>query len=407
MALILAVDPDGARRAALDEVRLALAGHELTVVDAPQTAIAAIDRRLPDAVLLPAELDPDAAGAICTHLRDRAGHDVPTLLIPALDEVGEASDPRAIAAEVEAALREPLVAAARALVAWIRGRRRGLADVPLAAPAAASAVAAAAPPTVRPALDDEPEPEPEVEREPWLGPAIAAIGRGAGSAIGAAASGAGTALRAVGSPLLRWAPRLAVAAAAIGLVSYAGLKGRPYVMQWIEDFRNRPVATAPADAAPAPESAEPAAPAAANAMAGSSIPGWVAVFAPFEVSASERGRAVRIDEHNLIMLSPGAHDITFRNQRFGFEDTRRIDIEPAKTTRVSILPPRSSITISANEPAEVWLDGEPVGQTPLLDLPADVGTREVRLRNAAGVERSRMIIVTVAPVTVDVDFSAP
>jgi PEGA domain len=74
---------------------------------------------------------------------------------------------------------------------------------------------------------------------------------------------------------------------------------------------------------------------------------------------------------------------------------------------VSILPPRSYLSISANEPAEVWLDGEPVGQTPLLDLPADVGTREVRLRNAAGVERRRTIIVTVAPVTVDVDFSAP
>jgi PEGA domain len=411
VALILAVDPGGARGAALGELARTLSGHEFAVVDAAEAAIATIDERVPNVVLLPAELESAGAAAICAHLRAIAGRDVPAVTLPPLDEVGPAADPRAIAATIQTALRAPVVAAARAVVAWVHSRQQVISGAPALAADASPAGGRGAVLDV----DEGPAPPPDVPREPWLGPALAAAGRRAASVVGAAASGAGAAVRAA-APLLRWAPRLAVLAVAIGLVGYAGVKGRPFAGRWIEDLRGRLASFERApEPAPAPEAtpredAPPAGLAAdggRGALAGSSIPGWVAVFAPFDLVASERGRVIRIDERNEIMLAPGPHEITFRNERLGFEDVRRMDIEPAKTTRLSIIPPRSSISISSNRPADVWLDGEPVGQTPLLDLPADLGTREVRLVTEDGVERRQMVTVTVAPVAVDVDFSRP
>ena len=84
-----------------------------------------------------------------------------------------------------------------------------------------------------------------------------------------------------------------------------------------------------------------------------------------------------------------------------------MDVQPGGATSLSVVPPRSALTVIATAPAEVWLDRVRVGQTPLVQLPVDLGTREVVVKSAAGDERRFTVTVTVQPATFNIDFSKP
>jgi hypothetical protein len=67
----------------------------------------------------------------------------------------------------------------------------------------------------------------------------------------------------------------------------------------------------------------------------------------------------------------------------------------------------STLTVTATEPAEVWLDGARIGDTPLDPRPVKLGTHEVVLKRAEGGERRVTITVTVNPFALHVDLSKP
>ena len=133
--------------------------------------------------------------------------------------------------------------------------------------------------------------------------------------------------------------------------------------------------------------------------------GWLKVLAPFELEISEPKGRIRLDEQNQTLLAPGAHDLRLENRALGYRETRHVEIEPGETTTLSLGSPRSTVTVTASLPAEVLIDGERVGETPLTDQPVSIGTRDMVVRSAAGPERRLTVTVTVAPIRIDVDFS--
>jgi hypothetical protein len=137
------------------------------------------------------------------------------------------------------------------------------------------------------------------------------------------------------------------------------------------------------------------------------FPGWVTVFSPFTLNITEGARPIRLDDRNQVMLPSGTHDLRFENRALGYEETRRVDIKSGAVTTLSIVPPHSTLTVSATQPSEVFLDGVSVGQTPLNGVPVELGTREVVVRNAEGDVRRFTETVTTKPLTVDANFSRP
>jgi hypothetical protein len=133
--------------------------------------------------------------------------------------------------------------------------------------------------------------------------------------------------------------------------------------------------------------------------------GWLSVFSPFEVQISEGALAIRLDETSKVLLSPGPHDLRFENRDLGFRETRRVEVQPGQTTSLSIVAPPSTLTVTANAPAVVTIDGQQVGETPLRSHPIALGTREIVVKSADGTERRITQKVTVAPVQIDVDFT--
>ncbi len=393
MALILAVG--SGRR--LHEVRQALVGHEVASRDSCAGAEGAVDRA-PDLVLFAEMVPATDARELCARLRDRTGgRDVPTLTIPAAGDEPTPWDPRAFTLQIDQELYAPLAVAARAMAAFAKARHDAWTN-PVPDVLDSPIDEAPAPVSV-----PEPEPagEPESEREPWLGPLVASAGRGMGSAA-----------RTVGRPLVKWGARAAVVVLVLGLAGAGALAGRPYVSQWLRAWRQRSAAPNPAATsvpAPAAAATPPPAPDGRSDRPADldSTPGWVAVFAPIELTATDGGQPLIMDDHDEIMLPPGPHEIHFSNQRFGFEDVEKVTVQPGAMTRVTIVPPKSSISISASVPADVSIDGQSVGRTPIVDLPIDLGTREIVLKAASGEERRRVVPITVTPVAVDVDFSQP
>lgn len=135
--------------------------------------------------------------------------------------------------------------------------------------------------------------------------------------------------------------------------------------------------------------------------------GWLHVSAPFEVDIAEGTKRFTLDDSSQTLLSPGLHELTFENRALGFRDVQRVSIRPGGTTSVTLAPPPGLLSVTSSEPAEVMVDGEAVGATPLADLPTRIGTRDITVTAASGAVRRLTMTVTTGPVRVDVDFTRP
>jgi len=132
--------------------------------------------------------------------------------------------------------------------------------------------------------------------------------------------------------------------------------------------------------------------------------GWVAIYSPFELVITEGGRTLSLDERNQIMLPPGRHVLRLTNRALEFEQQHQVELKPGETFRLSVTPQPSMMTVTANEPAQVWLDGARIGDTPVNEAPVALGTHEIVVRRAAGGERRFNVKVTTKPLTLNVEF---
>jgi PEGA domain len=135
--------------------------------------------------------------------------------------------------------------------------------------------------------------------------------------------------------------------------------------------------------------------------------GWVAVYSPFDVVTTEGGRSLLMDDRHQIMLPPGRHVLRFVNRALAYDAVREVNLKPGEVTTLTVAPPPSTITVTATEAAEVWIDGTRAGDTPLNSVSIPLGSHEIVVKRAAGGERRITATVTVNPFTLHVDFSRP
>ena len=135
--------------------------------------------------------------------------------------------------------------------------------------------------------------------------------------------------------------------------------------------------------------------------------GWVALFAPFELQVWDGSQPVILDERNRVMLSPGPHELRLANAALGYRGTQVVNIRPMEVTPVSLVAPQSAISVTSSAPSEVWIDGVHVGQTPLVDQPVNIGTREIVCRSETLGERRVTATVTTKPLRISIDFAQP
>ncbi len=158
-----------------------------------------------------------------------------------------------------------------------------------------------------------------------------------------------------------------------------------------------------ADAASAASATAPkAAPPTVAASAGGTAPiaaGLLSVTAPVSMQVFERGRLVGSTESETLLLAVGVHDLEFVNEAVGYRARRTVTVQPGRTTTTRLDAPTGALHINAAPWAEVWIDNQRIGETPLGNLKVPIGMREVVFRHPEFGERRTRVLVTLKEVS--------
>jgi PEGA domain len=138
---------------------------------------------------------------------------------------------------------------------------------------------------------------------------------------------------------------------------------------------------------------------------GAPVSGWIAVTAPTDVQVFENQHLIGSSQSDRLMVSSGRHDLEIVNERLGYRASRTVQVSPGKVTAIRIDFPKGTIALNAIPWAEVWVDGEKVGDTPIGNLSLVIGPHEIVFRHPDLGEQRHAATVTVnSPARLSVDL---
>ena len=157
--------------------------------------------------------------------------------------------------------------------------------------------------------------------------------------------------------------------------------------------------------------AQPAAAAPSTSKAASrpaSVPanaGWVTFDSPIELRVLDRGQPAGSTRARL-SLAAGPHELELVSDLYEIRQTISARVAAGRGTPVAVPLPSGLLSINALPWADVWVDGSPVGTTPLANLNLKVGSHQVLLRHPTLGERQQTVIVkAVTPARLGVTFN--
>jgi hypothetical protein len=183
------------------------------------------------------------------------------------------------------------------------------------------------------------------------------------------------------------------------VVEYRGIRTRRAVEVQAGLTTTVEPGTAPVSA-PAAASGPPAVPASGGS-------GIVAIRAPYDMQVLDGGRPLGSTVKERFELAAGRHDLEIVSETLGFRTTRTVDVVPGRETVVTIELPKGQLTLAADPPAEVFVDGERAGETPILNMPVPIGPHVVTFRHPEFGEEHRTVTITAgSPAKLDVKFKS-
>jgi hypothetical protein len=198
------------------------------------------------------------------------------------------------------------------------------------------------------------------------------------------------------------ARRVVVAIALIAIMASAALliyfvRNR----QFAADLR----APVPLEAAPGTnESTQRDSASTANEPSASEPAGIVKVSLPIRVELYENGHLLGTNDRDGVRLTTGAHQIEIVNKSLHYHASKRVAVSAGRTTTVPVALPVSTLQLNATPWAQVTIDGNRVGETP-LELNVRIGQHNIVFQNPGLRAQTRSVLVTtVSPTRVTVDL---
>jgi PEGA domain len=143
----------------------------------------------------------------------------------------------------------------------------------------------------------------------------------------------------------------------------------------------------------------------AVAVSTAPVSGWVSVKAPFTVEIREQGRLLGTTDTDRVMMASGRHELEFVNDTLGYTAKRTIQVAPGKVTAMPLDLPKGVMNLNATPWAEVFIDGQRAGETPIGNLSVPIGPHEIVFRHPQFGEKRKAVSVTLAaPVRVSIDM---
>ncbi len=138
---------------------------------------------------------------------------------------------------------------------------------------------------------------------------------------------------------------------------------------------------------------------------GAPVSGWISISAPAELQVFENQRLLGSTRTDRIMVATGRHDLEFVNEALGYRSAKTIQVAPGQVANVKADWPQGTIAINAAPWANVWLDGQELGETPVGNTQVPIGTHEVVFRHPQlGEQRYTTTVTATTPARLSVDM---
>jgi hypothetical protein len=135
------------------------------------------------------------------------------------------------------------------------------------------------------------------------------------------------------------------------------------------------------------------------------VSGWISVSAPAEVQVYEDQRLIGTSRSDRIMVSAGRHELDIVNEALAFRVTRTVTVAPGQVAPVRLEWPKGSMALNAQPWADVWIDGERIGETPIGNASVSIGPHEIVFRHPElGEQVVRATVTAGQPTRVSVDM---
>ena len=135
-------------------------------------------------------------------------------------------------------------------------------------------------------------------------------------------------------------------------------------------------------------------------------PGWVAFETPIELQVFQDGRLRGTTTAGNITLPAGTHNVVLSNPALEYREVVSITVTAGRTTQSRVTLPSGSLSVNALPWAEVFVDGNAVGTTPLANLSLPIGTHEVLWRHPTLGDRRQVVVIKAkTPARAGVDFT--
>ena len=138
---------------------------------------------------------------------------------------------------------------------------------------------------------------------------------------------------------------------------------------------------------------------------GAPVSGWISVTTPVDVQVYENKRLLGTTQSDRIMVSAGRHEFELVNEPLGYRVVRTIQVPPGKVASIPVTWPSGTVAINALPWAEVSVDGQRVGETPIGNLTLPIGPHEIVFRHPdLGEQRQAITVSLKTPARVSVDM---
>jgi hypothetical protein len=181
----------------------------------------------------------------------------------------------------------------------------------------------------------------------------------------------------------------------------------PLTLALTPGLRSIRVRTRSVDAAPIPPTETPTVehPAASSAAAALALAaardkrGGLRVSSSIELQVLEGERVLGSTAEGPIVATAGRHDLEFVNSTLGYRSRQSVEIKAGQIIPMKISPPDGRVSVNAVPWAQVSINGNPVGETPLANLPLAVGEHEITFSHPQLGQQTQKVIVKSNTVT--------
>lgn len=136
------------------------------------------------------------------------------------------------------------------------------------------------------------------------------------------------------------------------------------------------------------------------------LAGWVSVRSRIPLEVTERGHSFGTTSGGRVLVPAGRRRLQLVNDEFGINSAHEVTVAAGQVVDVPVTLPPGMLSVVTDEPAEVWIDGEPRGRTPTGTLSVPLGEHEVRIVHPRwGEQRLTVIVGLGAPTRLNVKLA--